>query len=622
MKRPILILLICSIAFGAPAFFNPDGIQSPDEFRNLDWLSCRIFDANLYKSVHEFGQFPLWSPYLGGGYPVYQHPTDGSLTPFALPVLALGDIYGVKINLLILLFLGGLGVYLIARKHLELRESGALFSALAFMFSGWLPSMWLVGFYNQGMYFLIPLIVYFLLSAKTDLRQAIPAGLLYALFAYQGLWGIFSLGIFLGLLSLLLTINKKTGRFAFDYKPLVALALTGVVFLSLAGPRLLQVRELSGSGEYPHPAFEDYNQISSWEWFYQDAGHFLDAAFHHVPKIPINDPSGWPQTAEYPYLGIPWIALFLLIPAMFTLRRRFLPWGITGLIFLAWCFGPNLPVDLYQQTIWRIGTLRQITDPFKYFNFFLVLVIALGSGGAIEALYQKRFSILARKFGIVLSFLALIPFAAANGSLFGELFKLDRPDFQYEERFHQVRWKVDGKAPFAGVDYREALRPAALTAYYNIHRNIGTIDWYADIYLPENAKAKFLDSESGLIPNGEYRGEVWLEIPESGTVSDVRIKSNTIEATVLLNQPGVLTVNQNHHRGWRVDIGTLVNRDGLLAAEFNEPGEYSITFRFAPREFYYGLAFMLAALAFWSGLFFVAGKRADAPERCGTDTTV
>ena len=45
LRRSVLILVLCTLAFGAPMFFNPDGIQSSDAFRNLDWLSLRIFDA-------------------------------------------------------------------------------------------------------------------------------------------------------------------------------------------------------------------------------------------------------------------------------------------------------------------------------------------------------------------------------------------------------------------------------------------------------------------------------------------------------------------------------------------------------------------------------------------------
>jgi hypothetical protein len=48
---------------------------------------------------------------------------------------------------------------------LELSEEASLITAALFGVSGWLPSMWLVGFCNQVFYLLTPGILYLLVSA-------------------------------------------------------------------------------------------------------------------------------------------------------------------------------------------------------------------------------------------------------------------------------------------------------------------------------------------------------------------------------------------------------------------------------------------------------------------------
>jgi hypothetical protein len=174
------------LGIGGFMFVEPLGIASQDEFRNNDWLNTRSFDLLTRRALLQDGEFPLRTHLLGGGFPVVAHPSDGSWAPTILPVLAFGDVIGVKINILIFLFLGSWGVWLLARERLGFGWGSSLFSAALFALSGWLPSMLLVGFYNQVFFLVAPLVLYLLLSSVGRVDRILAAGFLLALALQQG----------------------------------------------------------------------------------------------------------------------------------------------------------------------------------------------------------------------------------------------------------------------------------------------------------------------------------------------------------------------------------------------------------------------------------------------------
>ena len=119
----VLAALVCS-----PAFNTPGGFVSGDAWRDNDWLNTRAFDAMAADAILTHGQLPLRNPLVGGGYPTIAHPSDGSWAPTLLPVLAFGVETGTKVNLILLLFLGGLGMFLLARDVGGLDPPAALFA--------------------------------------------------------------------------------------------------------------------------------------------------------------------------------------------------------------------------------------------------------------------------------------------------------------------------------------------------------------------------------------------------------------------------------------------------------------------------------------------------------------
>jgi hypothetical protein len=617
---PIAVIALVALGFGIPMVLEPAGIQGGDAYRNNDWLSILVFRQWLHHSVHELGQFPLWCPFLGGGYPTVQHPSDGSLTPLAIPVLLFGDVAGVKIDLVLLVFLGGLGVYLTARDHLGLSPRGALFSAVAFQAAGWLPSMLLVGFYNLALYQLIPLIVYFAVRAHGQLRFAIPAGVLFGFFAHVGAMGSAVLGLFLAVLTLACSVRRRRGRAPVTWRPSAALGLTVLIALGVAAVKLVGVADLRERGFYMHgwaadampPSAEPWNEpppdspvdYRSKDWsdsFYTSGAHFLAASVSHVPLEPATDAQGESLNDEYAFLGIPWTAALLFLPGLVLTWRRSLPFAIAGGTLLVLCFGPYSPLDLYRLVVWSMPPLRDISQFYKYGNFFVLLVITLASGGVFDALGDRRW--VSPVSAVALA--SLLPFLAVHGTLTAERFRYPAPELPAADTFHQVRTAFNPLGDSDPFLYRELTRPLTLTEYHNVGRGVGTVDWYADIYLPENAIPATLISptDGSQAPNPHYRGEAWLD-DGGGEVLQIFIRANSVDVVLDLDRPATLVVNQNHDPRWRSDAGAVEAQAGLLAVALDQPGRQVVQLRFVPRDIHAGIAIsattlLLCGVAWW-----------------------
>jgi len=599
MKWPLAILAALAIVFMLPSFFVFNGLMSDDAFRMADWLSIRFFDAFFHTSVHQFGEFPFWCPYVGGGYPTFQHPSDGSFSPFILPVLFFGPVIGVKINLLILLFLGGLGVFLLGRDICGFGKWPALFSACAFMTAGWLPSMLLVGFYNLAMYMLVPLIVYFVLRAFRQIRFAIPAGVLFAVFSLQGVSGIYALGMFIGFLTLLHSFSWRDRRPRFRFKPAIALGIVLVVLLGVGAVKTLSVRELVGRGFYSHDmenAPDRYSYLDAVDFFYRSPMHFLESAVTHVSiEAEYDNQSAEPTSDEYSFLGLPWIAVLLFPFGAWFARKRLWALLLTGLIFLLLCFGPYFPIDFYSLLIWPLRPLRRISQFYKYFNFYIYFVLVLSVGGALHWLREKRQNDKTAVILTVFTFLLLGQSVIYNAPLFGELFKKPVPQLEQAESFYQVRTTHDPLNGHGFTLYREIVRPEQLTEYYNLSRNVGTIDWYADIYLPENAVPRFFVSPEGqAIDNADYRGEAWFTDDKNHVVS-LSFTANSQRATVNAAHDGLLIFNQNYDPAWTSDSGAVENHEGHLAVRVSA-GTQEVIACYRPAIFFRGLAISLLSL--------------------------
>jgi hypothetical protein len=271
--------------------------------------------------------------------------------------------------------------------------------------------------------------------------------------------------------------------------------------------------------------------------------------------------------------------------------RNMLAWGLCLLLFGWLILAHHAPVDLLK-LMWNLPVFEAIYRPYKYFSFQIAFTFAIAAGQCFSLLRQLQPRWLE-------GFIALTLIAFAIGFLYPKAERIQRNTYTYSMPTVE-RPREDGFFQVEGNGLQSAHpSPPRSLAYFNLQENIGTIDWYTGIPLPSAAVPKyFVDAKNDYIPNPEYRGEAFfLEATNSvSPTAQAIFQPNSITLRVEVKTPGTLIINQNFHRDWHVDHGTLSDYEGRLALRLQETGNYEIHLRYRPRSFYAGLVVTILSL--------------------------
>jgi hypothetical protein len=670
--RPRLALALLCVLFAASGVFvHPMGIAGADEFRNNDWLNCRSFDVLTRRALLEDGEWPLRTHLLGGGFPVAAHPSDGSWAPTIVAVLLFGDVIGVKINLILFLIAGAWGVHALARKNLRLSEEASVLAGALFALSGWLPSMWLVGFYNQVFYLLVPGILHLYLQ-----RRWLPAGVLLFFVLQQGGHAFPAIAYALGWVACgVAALERRDARplllvpavtvpavFARELHAAwpwaVAVALVGgglmtasvrgflrallpwglrlglllAVCCSLGAPRLAGLALLErNDSEYEHTLqrrdalwFPDppTSPIPNEERFYPSLPAFLRALSGRVPAetdyLTTDGRPVDPIEPEYAWLGLtPPFALLALLGLLLALgpRRRDRRAQATAagtVLFALICFGPRAPPDLHFLLTWGVPHLDDFAQPIKYWNFFVLLGAVLLAAFAVDALPGRR------RLLPVAALLLIWPLLQNRAAL-AELFLHERPPGPPASAYEQhmliadPSWIQHDDAWIRDMSDRQYLRdyirPRNGTEYFNLRRGVATLNHYGSIVLPENAiPSTYVMLDGRELPNPRYRGEAWVA-NGVGRVLDVRVRHNSIRVSADLETSAAVVINQSALPGFEAEGGALATTDGGQLALLLPAGRHEATLRYRPPRLLRAFALAGASAMGWSIFGLVSWRR-------------
>jgi hypothetical protein len=101
-----------------------------------DWDLFTTLNAATVRSIVDYGQFPFWNPYIGGGNILFAHPEVSVLNPLFGLLLVFGPLTGLKIQIVVIYFLGLVGFYRLARQ-LGISPAAAFFPPAVFMLSSY-----------------------------------------------------------------------------------------------------------------------------------------------------------------------------------------------------------------------------------------------------------------------------------------------------------------------------------------------------------------------------------------------------------------------------------------------------------------------------------------------------
>ncbi|TGL44834.1 hypothetical protein [Leptospira perdikensis] len=137
--------------------------ETSDLYGRFDWDMYSFHVEFLRKSFLEFGTFPLWNPYYGAGFPVWENPTSkvGSFTHFF--VLFFSTLTTLKISFLFYFVFSGFLNFHSFRLYTKSSNLPSLLFVLIFQFSGFVFQKFYAGHLNQTPGLFLPTLVFYIL---------------------------------------------------------------------------------------------------------------------------------------------------------------------------------------------------------------------------------------------------------------------------------------------------------------------------------------------------------------------------------------------------------------------------------------------------------------------------
>ena len=593
-RQLVSLPLLCAVLVSVPLFFSPGAMAGPDTFRTFDWLESAKLDAFSRQSLLAWGELPHWNPLLQGGFPQINHPSDSSLSPLLLPTLIFGEAVGMKLNVVLALALGALGVSLLGRDRLGLTPWYATFAGCAFALAGWVPARVAIGYYESAIYSAFPLIVWLLLESTGRPRRLFMACVLLALAAMH-----VHLGLPMLMLALMLMVLMELLR-----RGLPTSHLWRVALLCAGGAGLAAVKLLPMWTYLQQHGFRRQEDYFIFDAFYASLGQLWTRLIHVVPAAGVYDLRGICVQDDFGYLGLG-LPLVLLAGAALLLHwalpRAQLVFAVLWFFFLLLCLGHNAPVDLFRG-LWSLPLFHSMRGAVRYFSFGLMWFACVLAAGGLQLLGRSLPGVVRNPAVICLAVICLawpaVQSASRNRTSFTRAIA---PSPAETEKFSQeaLRGTPEG-LHLGGPAYDEG----NLLIFRNLKAGIGTI------YLPEDLPSRsstqgrrIYDAASRrYITNPRYRGEAWC-VNHDCQAEIIEVRANLIRVRARFQRPDELRVNQNAGSGWTLvsdDAGQWegpLQREGLLSARYKGRGTVELAFRYEPdNSFWVGLSISLITL--------------------------
>ncbi|HAJ56342.1 MAG TPA: hypothetical protein DCL35_01070 [Candidatus Omnitrophica bacterium] len=598
----VVSFLIVLIVFAClPLFKNVHNINLDLDF--LQMLSSTKFDAD---ATTEHYQIPLWSPYLGGGYPVYAHPSRRIGSPLFVIQLLFGEIIHVKVNIFLSFLIGGLGMYYLCRRIFKYVPAGALFSSLAFCLSGSLYAVTMMrGNIFLKDYFLMPLLLAFFIKSKDD-RKYIYFTALALAFLSQGALKFAAIFLFLALFSCFWGPRV--------YLKNLSLICLWVVLLSAV--KIIPTAGLLHHSGYRVDFYHLYGSgiLTQAEFWQRVKGVMRIFLERGAPPLDISLKGYFPL---YFYLGAAPLVLFAA--AFFAEWKKQLRWAALLAVFLLLAFGTNTHLDIFR-FLHKLPVFNSMYKPSKYFIPIITFIITLGAGSAFSLAGRFKRKRIAAAVFLLIGAAGIIDLYWANHPR-RDIYPLPLPRYQPQADFFQVK-NLEPSLPPPGIvkiPEQHGWELTFPTQYELLLQNIGKINAFTNIHVAEHAAPKYYVRWNGAhsldpgnyswIPNQSYRGEAYFLKSADNRAAFNYFSPNKFVLEVSLEQPDTLVINQNYDRYWRSDRGRLAPHKGLLSIPLAERGRYLVTLSYVPAPFYIGAGFTLFGFLLLAYYIFKEARR-------------
>ena len=542
-----------------------------------DWDYQQTLLEAARRSIVEYGQLPLWNPWLGGGVTLIGHPLGRTFNPSFLPILVFGTVTGIKLCIFIYMMIGQAGMYRLARHH-ELDRTASFLAAALFSFGGYYVQHVTHGHFEWIAYAWLPFVVIAIERSARSMRLRTIAGggvFLGLLFLDGGPYQVFFAPLFMGIYALLISLKHGTVR------PLAACYFVVLIAAGLAAVQIFPVAETLG--QYPRRTIVDRNfygapfEPSAWQMLFQG----------FVSRNQGHDPRAWmPFVINVGcYVGV-----LPLLMAGFSLLRDFRrTWTLAAALLASlWVYlGAAAPFNAWAW-LHRMPGFQSLQVPTRFKPFLLLTLALLAAHGLQRVKPSNRHGLKWMLMPVALVTVITADLYLVNAPVLRFAFTVEPMLVEPRDTFSNYQ-----RSPFR-EHYGPTLGPYPLMdevipigTFPTTLENAGVINARKDFEYPRDALAH---------DDPRYPGrEAWAVDPRT-TIERVGITPNRITVTTAGNGSRIV-VNQNHDAGWRVEgTGAPVESHGGLISLEIPPGDHQTTLVYRPRSFFWGAGVSVVSL--------------------------
>lgn len=550
------IFLIITLIFCSPviANYNNWGIR--------DWDQGFFFAGVSEITIKEYNQFPLWNPYYCGGNVMLANPQSVFLSPMFLVILLLGVSLGMKIELILSIFLGMVGMWLISR-HYGMKGASSLAPSFILMLSGIFALHYTNGHTALFSYAFLPFAYYFYLRSFKDRKMLVFSSLFLVMMIFGG--GVYPFYFSIVLISLHAVIFFIKTR---NIEVLKIVGMIMVLAFLVGGIKIIPMIEFVGETSF----YADDSQPYEW-WMISESlfgrDQRIDSHF-----ISMDNGLVWAWHEYGLYIGIlPFI--LAIAGSIMVFRKRWIYPLMAGIFFWI-ALGDFFPVPF---SLWRLvhffPLFRNLHAPTRFFVLF-IFCLALMAGFALDNIRRLK-----KKFfwfkGDVLVLLLLVVFTAdmliVNSPVFSDAFTRQPLDLTDSENYSDEFYNIIVDNQFSQM-------------YEILLISKGTLNCYERLVLErEGVIPKFVETENGFAFVEGYPGEAYIY--ETGEPQEITYFSPN-KVIVRNTGEGTLVLNQNYHSGWKVRGGHVFSKEDLVGTSVRKT-QKEVTFYYLPSTFIIGI---------------------------------
>lgn len=539
---PFLLLIILSLLYSLPLFTNGS------LWGRWDWPEAAIHYATARHSLAQ-NEFPLWTPLMCGGAPLWENPQAYWPSLTFLFTLIAGDVTGTKLAIVAYSLIGLFGMHRLGR-HLNINSYFAILPAVVFMFSGFMSSHLAAGQMLWLTTAWIPWVIYYFIKSYNKPAYIVPSVVFYLLIFLEGRVYINAyLAVTIFLIATSFAIYSRKIKLS-----LIRLTQFSSLFLLLGAIKILPVlsflKSLPTNAALPK---EEGIALSRM------AEVFLtrSAALNYKP--------GWAELSWHEYAAYVGIIPLTLSAIGFWVawRRKNIPLitiFFVGIIFLLFStISATNPV--YDST----PIIQYLHNPGRAI-LLTIFSISLGAGFGAQFIASKIKSANKRiVFAIVISSIVAIDLIAISHTPFNNIYSEPPIEFVNDSGFRQSSGHPDN-------------------GYHYILTSVGAKD-YCPTYLREsnNPADIFVASDE------HYTGEIYSAEGKS-EINNYSVLSNSIFVQ-LGNITGAdkIVINQRFSPNWTSpDKAIEKHQDKPAIAVTPKDSGKTLTIRYRPQSFLIG----------------------------------